>query len=90
MDVAEWLRALGLEQYEATFRENDVDAALLPNLADDDVKKPGIANHQSAGKQKTGKIRKGNVHLKTTLVTAPVAVAKPQQPRPRPSLLFSQ
>jgi transposase len=33
-------------------------------------------NHQSAGKQKTGKVRKGNIHLKTALVTAAVAVAK--------------
>ena len=29
MDVADWLRALGLERYEATFRENDVNAELL-------------------------------------------------------------
>jgi transposase len=33
-------------------------------------------NHQSAGRQKTGKARKGNVHLKTALITAAVAVAK--------------
>ena len=33
-------------------------------------------NHQSAGKQKTGKVRKGNVHRKTALITAAVAVAK--------------
>ena len=26
VDVASWLRDLGLERYEATFRENDVDA----------------------------------------------------------------
>jgi hypothetical protein len=38
MDVAEWLRALGLEQYEATFRENAVTASLLPNLTADDLK----------------------------------------------------
>ena len=30
MDVADWLRTLGLERYEAAFRENDVNAELLP------------------------------------------------------------
>jgi class 3 adenylate cyclase/predicted ATPase len=44
MDVADWLRALGLEQYEATFRENDVDAELLLNLAADDLKELGITS----------------------------------------------
>ncbi|MFL5288517.1 MAG: AAA family ATPase [Rhodopila sp.] len=44
MDVEEWLRSLGLEQYEAAFRENDVDAALLPNLTADDLKDIGIAS----------------------------------------------
>ena len=28
MDVASWLRDQGLKRYEATFRENDVDAEL--------------------------------------------------------------
>jgi class 3 adenylate cyclase/predicted ATPase len=42
MDVEDWLRALGLEQYEATFRENAVDAALLPNLTADDLKDLGV------------------------------------------------
>ena len=42
MDVAEWLRALGLEQYEAAFRENAVTAALLPNLTADDLKDLGV------------------------------------------------
>ena len=42
MDVADWLRALGLEQYEATFRENDVDAELLPKLTADDLKELGV------------------------------------------------
>ena len=44
MDVADWLRALGLERYEATFRENDVDAELLPNLTADDLKDLGITS----------------------------------------------
>ena len=38
MDVADWLRALGLERYEAAFRENDVDAEVLPKLTADDLK----------------------------------------------------
>ena len=42
MDVADWLRALGLEQYEAAFRENDVDAELLPTLTADDLKELGV------------------------------------------------
>jgi transposase len=33
-------------------------------------------NHRSAGKQKTGKVRKGNVHLKTALVTAAMGAAR--------------
>ena len=33
-------------------------------------------NHESAGKQRSGKTRKGNVHLKTALVTAAVAASK--------------
>jgi class 3 adenylate cyclase/tetratricopeptide (TPR) repeat protein len=44
MDVANWLRALGLERYEATFRENDVDTKLLPNLTADDLKDLGITS----------------------------------------------
>jgi transposase len=33
-------------------------------------------NHRSAGKQRSGKIRKGNVYLKAALVTAAVNAAK--------------
>jgi hypothetical protein len=44
MDVADWLRALGLERYEATFRENEVDAELLPTLAADDLREIRITS----------------------------------------------
>ena len=44
MDVADWLRALGLERYEAAFRENDVDAELLPDLTADDLKDLGVTS----------------------------------------------
>jgi class 3 adenylate cyclase len=42
MNVADWLRALGLEQYEATFHENAVGSDLLPDLTDYDLKELGI------------------------------------------------
>jgi len=38
MDVADWLRQLGLERYEAAFREHDVSAAVLPNVTVEDLK----------------------------------------------------
>ena len=38
MDVASWLRDLGLERYEATFRENGVSAEVLSLLTADDLK----------------------------------------------------
>src|ERR1700722_17891193 len=44
MDVVDWLRTLGLERYEAAFRENDVDAELLPTLTADDLKEIGITS----------------------------------------------
>jgi hypothetical protein len=36
MDVASWLRSLGLEQYQATFRDNAIDDSVLPDLTDQD------------------------------------------------------
>ena len=32
MDIVVWLRSLGLEKYEATLRENEIDETVLPNL----------------------------------------------------------
>jgi SAM domain (Sterile alpha motif) len=32
MDIAGWLRSLGLERYEAAFRENEIDEKVLPSL----------------------------------------------------------
>src|SRR3954469_9461943 len=43
MDVRGWLRRLGLEQYEAAFRENEIDDAILPNLTAEDLKDLGVA-----------------------------------------------
>jgi class 3 adenylate cyclase/predicted ATPase len=42
MDVAEWLRRLGLEQYEPAFRANEIDARVLPSLTAEDLKDLGV------------------------------------------------
>src|ERR1700722_4306239 len=42
MDVGAWLRALGLGQYETTFRENEIDAEVLPDLTDGDLTQLGV------------------------------------------------
>ncbi|MBX9944255.1 MAG: AAA family ATPase [Reyranella sp.] len=39
MIVGDWLKGLGLGQYEATFRDNEIDASVLPDLTDDDLEK---------------------------------------------------
>jgi SAM domain (Sterile alpha motif) len=44
MNVADWLGSLGLERYEAAFRDNDVDAQMLPSLTAGDLKEIGIAS----------------------------------------------
>ncbi|MBM6579402.1 AAA family ATPase [Microvirga sp. BT689] len=42
MDVAQWLRSLGLAQYEQAFRDNAVDADILPRLTGEDLKELGV------------------------------------------------
>jgi hypothetical protein len=41
MDVAAWLRGLGLEQYAPAFRDNAVDGEVLRELTADDLKDLG-------------------------------------------------
>src|SRR5215470_13864340 len=42
MDVGGWLRSLGLERYEAAFRENEISERVLPSLTQDDLKEIGV------------------------------------------------
>ena len=43
MDVGSWLQNLGLEQYEPNFRDNKINADLLPRLTNDDLKDIGVS-----------------------------------------------
>ena len=43
MDIVVWLRSLGLGKYEAIFRENEIDEAVLPSLTHENLKELGVA-----------------------------------------------
>ena len=43
MDLGGWLRSLGLERYEAAFRDNEIDETVLPSLTAEDLKELGVA-----------------------------------------------
>jgi hypothetical protein len=43
MDVATWLRGLGLERHEAAFRDNLVDMDVVRELTEIDLEKLGLA-----------------------------------------------
>jgi class 3 adenylate cyclase/predicted ATPase len=42
VDIAAWLHSLGMQQYEEAFRDNAIDAAVLPELTADDLKDLGV------------------------------------------------
>jgi hypothetical protein len=42
IDIGAWLRELGLGQYEAAFRDNEIDDTVLRNLTAEDLKDLGV------------------------------------------------
>jgi class 3 adenylate cyclase len=42
LDIDSWLRSLGLEQYEAAFREHAITEKVLPRLTAEDLKDLGV------------------------------------------------
>jgi predicted ATPase/class 3 adenylate cyclase len=43
MEIVVWLRSLGLGQYEAAFRDNEIDETVLPSLTAEDLKDLGVS-----------------------------------------------
>ena len=71
MDVASWLRSIGLEQYEAVFRENAIDLSVLPDLTDQDLQKLGVLlGHRR-------KLQRAIANLETTARAASGTVGTP-------------
>ena len=44
IEITDWLRGLGLEQYATAFRDNDIDADLLWRLTAEDLRELGVAS----------------------------------------------
>src|SRR5438270_11666541 len=44
MDVVEWLRGLGLEQYVPAFHANDIDEEVLRRLTSEDLRELGVTS----------------------------------------------
>ena len=78
MDVANWLRALGLARYEAAFRENDVSAEVLCHLTADDLEGLGVAaiGHRRRLLVAIAKLR-ATAHRRCCPVTARSAARRP-------------
>ena len=48
IDIGAWLRELGLGQYEAAFRENEISEKVLPSLTAEELKEIVSANDGQA------------------------------------------
>ena len=77
MDVGEWLKGIGLGQYEATFRVHDLDVDVLPDLTDADLEKIGLP----LGARK--RLMKAIANLGPS--ESPPPRTAPEPPRPPPS-----
>src|ERR1700747_3751817 len=87
MDIVVWLRSLGLGQYEAAFRDNEIDETVLPNLTAEDLKDLGVA---IVGHRR--KLLDAIVALRTvanTKVPLPVALPKDAAERRQVTVMFS-
>ena len=73
MDVGDWLRGLGLAQYEALFRENDIDTEVLAELTESDLTGLGV----SLGHRK--RLLKAIANLGSTETSAKPATSLPPQ-----------
>jgi class 3 adenylate cyclase/predicted ATPase len=76
MDVGTWLRSLGLEQYEAAFRENQIEVDVLPELTEQHLKDLGVALGHSLKMLRAIRALAGDASVKAP----PAAVAERKAP----------
>ena len=77
MNVAQWLNAIDLGQYEALFREHEIDAGVLPDLVEADLEKIGVPlGHRKRLMRAIAALSAGGT---------PPSAAKPASAQPFPS-----
>ena len=77
MNVAQWLNAIDLGQYEALFREHEIDANVLPDLVEADLEKIGVPlGHRKRLMRAIAALSVGGT---------PPSAAKPASAQPSPS-----
>jgi class 3 adenylate cyclase len=81
MDVVVWLRSLGLEEYEAAFRDNKIDERVLPNLTQEDLKEIGVGPVGHRRILLDGIVALRN-HGSTQTPSVTAATARPSAPMP--------
>jgi hypothetical protein len=88
MDIEEWLRGLGLQQYVTAFRENNVEAEVLLRLTAEDLKDIGVSSvgHRRKLLEAIAELRDRSPHRQSWARTRPQTSPKPRQQRPRPVL----
>jgi class 3 adenylate cyclase len=87
MDVGGWLRSLGLGQYEALFRANEIDAEILPELTDADLEKLGVPlGHRKRLLRAISGLAAAGTLAETSALPSTTTAAKPQDTAERRQL----
>lgn len=88
MDIAEWLKSIGLEQYALTFAENRIGADVLSELTDQDLRDLGVT---ALGDRKRLLVTIASLNKQPTVTAKPTSEpsAAPEGERRQVTVLFA-
>ena len=87
MDIAVWLRSLGLERYEAAFRDNEINERVLPSLTQEDLKEIGVGpvGHRRILLEAIAALRSERAAARPPLTWRPHPVSRTSLPKTAPN-----
>src|SRR5271168_473735 len=90
MDLAEWLRGLGLGQYAPTFAANDIDEEVLRRLTAEDLRELGVASigHRRRLLDAIAKLSEGEPAVEASAPTGPALAASGEAERRQLTVMF--